>query len=353
MKYKKEKITCNKRKIKQNNYFKFIFIVIFSGFCFLSGMSLSARDKDKSLKLIEVKKIWDKAPHNAFTDLIRFKGEWFCTFREARNHWGPGAHGKIRIITSSDGNDWHSVSLLEQEGDLRDPKLSITPENKLMLLCFRRFNPSRYPDQHEQTFAFFSSDGREWSEPFAVGYPDRWLWRVTWHNGRAYGISKFGVEGKKPFSRPHRGRLLVSDDGMIFKPYTDTGYGDESTLRFADDGTAYCLKRMDGNGLLGIAHAPYKDWTWKDIGYRIGGPNLIIFPDGRLLAAGRLYESETRTSLCWLDPESGNLSEALQLPSGGDTSYPGLVLHEGLLWVSYYSSHEEKTSVYLAKVRIE
>ncbi|MBT5884330.1 MAG: exo-alpha-sialidase, partial [Planctomycetaceae bacterium] len=32
--------------------------------------------------------------------------------------------------------------------------------------------------------------------------------------------------------------------------------------------------------------------------------------------------------------------------------YPGLVMHNGLLWISYYSSHEQKTSIYLAKVRI-
>ena len=38
--------------------------------------------------------------------------------------------------------------------------------------------------------------------------------------------------------------------------------------------------------------------------------------------------------------------------SGGDTSYPGLVWHDGLLWMSYYSSHEGKTSIYLARIRL-
>ena len=54
-----------------------------------------------------------------------------------------------------------------------------------------------------------------------------------------------------------------------------------------------------------------------------------------------------------IDPEYGTLTEVLTLPSGGDTSYPGLVWHDGLLWVSYYSSHEGKTSIYLAKVAFE
>ena len=50
---------------------------------------------------------------------------------------------------------------------------------------------------------------------------------------------------------------------------------------------------------------------------------------------------------------NGKLTEALKLPSGGDTSYAGLVWHDGLLWISYYSSHEGKTNIYLAKVRID
>jgi hypothetical protein len=43
---------------------------------------------------------------------------------------------------------------------------------------------------------------------------------------------------------------------------------------------------------------------------------------------------------------------ALTLPSGGDTSYPGLAWHDGLLWMSYYSSHEGKAAIYLAKVKL-
>jgi hypothetical protein len=79
---------------------------------------------------------------------------------------------------------------------------------------------------------------------------------------------------------------------------------------------------------------------------------MLQLPDGRFVAAVRLYDKRVRTALCWLDPAAGKLTEFLTLPSGGDTSYAGLVLHEGLLWVSYYSSHEGRTSIYLAKVQI-
>ena len=44
-------------------------------------------------------------------------------------------------------------------------------------------------------------------------------------------------------------------------------------------------------------------------------------------------------------------TQKLQFPSGGDNSYPGFVMHKGVLWMSYYCSHEGKASIYLAKVR--
>ena len=79
---------------------------------------------------------------------------------------------------------------------------------------------------------------------------------------------------------------------------------------------------------------------------------MIQLPDGRFVAAVRLYDGGARTSLCWLDPDQATMTEFLKLPSGGDTSYAGLVWHEGLLWISYYSSHEGRTSIYLAKVKL-
>ena len=85
---------------------------------------------------------------------------------------------------------------------------------------------------------------------------------------------------------------------------------------------------------------------------KIGGPHMLRLPDGRLVAAVRLHDGGVRTSLCWIDPQSGKLAEFLKLPSGGDCSYAGLVFHTGLLWVSYYSSHEGRTAIYLAKIRL-
>ena len=127
------------------------------------------------------------------------------------------------------------------------------------------------------------------------------------------------------------------------------------------------LNRMPGSKTdhahLGTARPPYTRWTWKDLGKPIGGPDLITLPDHRLIVAVRLYDGKIRTALCWLDSQAGTMEEFLALPSGGetshdgrvtrgDTSYAGLVYREGLLWVSYYSAHEGKTAIYLARVKL-
>lgn len=79
---------------------------------------------------------------------------------------------------------------------------------------------------------------------------------------------------------------------------------------------------------------------------------MIQLPDGRIVVGGRSYDGGAHTRLWWLDPQQARLTEILTLPSGGDTSYPGLVWYDGQLWVSYYASHEGKTSIYLAQVAL-
>lgn len=84
--------------------------------------------------------------------------------------------------------------------------------------------------------------------------------------------------------------------------------------------------------------------------HRLGGPNFLVLPDGKMWASSRSYPGGSRTVLARMTAES--YEPVLTFPSGGDTSYSGMVWHEGLLWMSYYSSHEGKTSVYLAKVKL-
>jgi hypothetical protein len=181
----------------------------------------------------------------------------------------------------------------------------------------------------------------------------QWLWRVTWHKGTAYGVA-YGWDPKEK-ARKYTASLYRSADGLKYEKVTDFQVPNttEATLAFDGD-VLYCLQRRDGKpntALLGRSTPPYTDWAWKDLGAYVGGPNFLKAPDGTWWAAGRLLEKgKPQTVVCQLDVKEGRLRPVLTLPSGGDTSYAGLVWHGDRLWVSYYSSHEKRASVYLARV---
>lgn len=303
-------------------------------------------------QLVDVRRIWDQAAHNAFTDLLYHQSHWYCVFREGSKHVSPD--GSLRVITSVDGVEWHSLALISHPtDDLRDAKLSVTPDGRLMLngAGMQADKPIRY-----HSSAWFSDDlGKTWDQGRRIGDPGYWLWRVQWHNGIAYSM---GYQTNR--DRTQRTlRLYRSNDGAKFDPLIervniDNGVGEDRIL-FLDDGSALCLLRHETgskNGFLGASKPPFTQWTWKELSLRIGGPNMVQLADGRIIAATRLYSPRTRTSLSWIDPQAGTITECLELPSGGDTSYAGMVMHDGLLWISYYSSHEQKTSIYLAKVKL-
>jgi len=87
----------------------------------------------------------------------------------------------------------------------------------------------------------------------------------------------------------------------------------------------------------------------------VGGPLLAAW-DGRLLVGGRKSIGPPSTALYWLD--GSVLVEICELPSGGDTSYPGFVpLDERHALLSYYSSHEtggttQQAAIYLARLSL-
>jgi len=309
--------------------------------------------------------IWDKAPHSAFTDLARFKGSFYCTFREGTGHvpGRSGADGAIRVISSvDDGEAWKSVALLAEDGvDLRDPKISITPDGRLMLTIGGSFYEEGKRLKCEPRIAFSDAEGHNFSPPQPAVIDEKirtehdWLWRVTWHDDIAWGVVYHASRGA---AGPGH-RLVKSTDGITYEPVVSLdmgGFPNETTLRFADHDEMIALVRREGEdrtGRLGRSRPPYAEWEWSDVGIRLGGPNFLILPGGELIAGSRLYlDDGARTALFCVD-RSDRLRELFRLPSGGDTSYPGLVIHDGKLWISYYSSHEGRTAIYLADVPLE
>jgi hypothetical protein len=332
--------------------------IILPVLCVVIYLNHHAAAAPPELKLLGVQKVWDKAPHCAFTDLVLWKGKFVCAFREGRGH--VSTDGRVRMLTSDDGETWSPQALLSLDGyDLRDAGLSIAPDGRLMLIGGAAPRKADNESAPTGSFVAFSADAATWTKPEIVTELERWLWRVTWHNGQAYGISYASV---RPEDADLSTRLLVSADGVTYDALVPRLFGEgmptEATLRVATNGTMYCLQRRDGKGhpsaYLGSSYAPYKNWQWHDLKVHVGGPNFIQLPSGDWIAAGRFFDSgPAKTKLAWLDVDKNEIKPVLELPSGGDCSYPGLVYRDGVLWMSYYSSHEGKANIYLAKVGVE
>lgn len=324
------------------------------------GMAFAAPPAE----LVSVKKIWDRAPHNGFTDLVRFKDQFFCCFREGLDH--VGGDGVIRILGSKDGEAWEDFAgVVEQGVDLRESKLEITPDGQqLYLLCGGSIYEGGKELKGRRTRYATSTDGKVWTPTQKLLGEGDWLWRVAINpaDKKFYGMADniYPTTGGPKYEAEYSLKSYVSADGHEWQQLgtlSVTGQPNQPTLRFLRDGRAMALVRRnteDKGGIIGVAPPPYRDWQWAKTSMRISGPNFIELPDGTLIAGTRSYGKKYTDNRMLLSTMTAtSLTPLLELPSNGsDVGYPGLVWHDGLLWVSYNSSHEGKTCVYLAKVRL-
>ncbi|WP_425395151.1 sialidase family protein [Aeoliella sp.] len=334
-----------------------------------------------TLQLNSVDEIWSGSfrepggvfdDHSAFTDLARYNDDLFVTFRESTGHV-PGTNGRAAVLRSTDeGQTWSRVADLRKEDfpayDLRDAKLTVTPTGDLLVYTAganytqgspadRRVYASTY-DEVNDSFGplveMLPTAGSQFQET-----QSDWLWRMTWHNEVAYGI---GYRASDQDSS-RESYLYSSTDGLNWDTVTEVVNPDnrvgETTIRFDDAGDMYLFARGrflqsgEPNNLAWLGHATaasgYTDFDWtplidqQGIHRQLGGPNMIFTPSGEILVASRKVSSEgtsdnqSKTMLAQITVD-GTWRDLMELPSGGDTSYAGLLLEGDDLMVSYYSA---------------
>jgi hypothetical protein len=324
--------------------------------------TVSLKAQQPQAELVSVQKIWDKGGHNAFTDLARFKNLFFCCFREATEH--VGGDGVIRIMISSSGDTWVNYTTISEPGvDLRDPKLEVTPDGKqLYMLCGGSVYGGTKELKGRQPRYSKTTDGKVWTPPQKLLAQGDWLWRCTVNqtDKKFYGVSynTFPTTGGPKEEPEWSLKSYTSNDGSVWQLSSIMqvpNRPNETTMRFLKDGSALALVRReagDKRGYIGSAVAPYREWKWTPLNTVVQGQNFIELPDGSLVAGSRGIGKTPGAHMVLFKMTPTALEPILELPSGGDCSYPGLCWHEGILYVSYYSSHEGKTSIYLAKVKL-
>lgn len=323
-----------------------------------------------AVQVANIRRVFHNGEHNAFTDLVRFNGKLYLTFRSCPDGHMVHPTSSIVVLRSDDGQQWQPVHRFAvEQRDTRDPHFLVF-KNRLLIYTGTWYSgQTTLPrDQYDLNlhlgYAVWSEDGESWSEPTMLeGTFGHYIWRAAAHDGRAYLCGRrkrdFAVDSHR--TAPVQSLMLESDDGLIWRARAEfqAVNGDEVAFRFDTQGAVLGIaRRGSGPAELVRSQPPYTDWHRSDLGHYIGGPLVVAWGD-RLLVGGRrnVPGAGPRTTLSWL--VDGRLHNVVSLPSGGDNSYPGLVeMGPGKALVSWYSSHERDeqgqpiTAIYLADLTI-
>lgn len=290
--------------------------------------------------------------HNSNTDLIRWQDQFYLIHASSRWHF---ASDDCRLILwkSPDARKWEKVREFAIPGeDIRDPKLAIIKDRLFLFVLGNRLrNPEPYG-----TLQCSSEDGATWTDLTPVE-PAGWLfWRPKTQDTQTWYVPAYWNEHGKSI-------LLASEDGEHWREIATIYEGDrndETDFEFTPDGRIIATARLEfSEDLCGdpractaivTARPPYTTWTHvKDYTTRLDGPCLFTYGGG-IYAVGRHNPQsprwpwyfgsifgKKRTALYRVTQD--HLEYLSDLPSAGDTAYAGTVIHDGSLFISYYTSN--------------
>jgi hypothetical protein len=303
---------------------------------------------------------WDAVAdgrHNSNTDLVHWNGAFLLV--HAASPWHLGSTDcRLVVRRSTDGQSFETTAELRVPNeDIRDPKFAVIG-GKLFLYALPNKGRRALP---YATIYSTSDDGAKWT-PFRKVVisgvaPEGWLfWRPKTRDGSTWYVPAYWNEHGHSI-------LLRSTDGIhwTFVSRIFDGEGnDETDFEWLPDGRMLATARLEvtpdtilGNRnastLLALAEPPFERWTYaRSRATRLDGPALFAHA-GRVFAvarrqAGRRWPwmklggllSRKRTALFAVEPH--RLVHLSDLPSAGDTSYAGVVLRDGALFASYYTS---------------
>ncbi len=311
-------------------------------------------------------------------DVVKHDGKVFLAFRTAATHFAD-ANAIVYVVGSTDEQTWELETSIAMGTDLREPRL-LSFDGKLFLyVSLLGENPL---DFEPQGLAVTRYNGpADWSEPQNILEESNFIaWRTKTIDEVPYMLAYTGGESiYDPEGGDMEVHWLTTQDGYDWEPVVAgrpvviRGGCSETDFEFLDNGDVIALCRNekgdeDGWGSK-ICRAPANDpGVWEcapdkkkydsplvfkhgsDI-YLIGRRNLNASGDydlgwNHLPETMRflMYELDywthpKRTSLWRIDPDELSVEFLVDLPSRGDTCFPGLIKENEDSFVVYnYSS---------------
>lgn len=339
---------------------------------FIATCGLISAAEPPTVTVTNIRRVFHNGEHNAFTDLVRFKGHLYLTFRSCPDGHMVNPTASVIIMRSADeGATWEQVHRFSvNERDTRDPHFLVFKDRLFVYTGTWWSGTTTLPrEEYDMNkhlgFAVVSEDGTQWSKPTIMeGTFGHYIWRAATHDGKVFlcGRRKAGFAVKVMGERGHNQSIMLeSDDGIIFRHrsyFQETG-GNETAFFFEQDGGILALDRnAGGTSMLCISKPPYAEWNRRPLDRFVGGPLLVKW-GAHVLVGGRHQTKDRgpKTSLGWLIEDK--FHEFAELPSGGDNSYPGFVeLSPTKGLISWYSSHEKDaagktiTAIYMAELNL-
>ena len=330
-------------------------------------------------ELLHLDRVVADGYHNAFTDLLFWRGHYYLSFRKAQHH-GITPPGTVVILRSADLTDWEPAAVLNTGGDDRDPKL-VDAGDKIGVVFgtwFPRWNADSLTNGDEDLISHVSTsrDGLCWSAPKQVHGINYWLWRVLADGANGFYCAPYHFPGRA--RRTDRSIHLLHSDDLLEWRHLGTmreldDQGEAVLYRSAPD-TLRCIIRRngsDGCSYIGESSAPYTDWQWRSLEVCIHAPVMLETETG-WICSGRSRpgdlppgtvepDSGSHTSV-WRIPDEGAAEHLLTVPSAGDCSYCGFAkAPNGDVLMSYYSQHDRMpldggmptpADVYIARIKM-
>lgn len=295
-----------------------------------------------------IRKLVADGRHNAFTALVKWKDQYWLGFRNGKAH--DIRDGDIVVLRSADTESWTEAFRLNILADDRDPEFLATPARLFLYV-------SAMAGAKLTSFVTYSDDGATWSKPEPVYEPQFIFWKPLAHGERFYATAHKKAETASS-GKEREVHLITSADGIHWEKVSTIRAGNwesETTLLFGPDERLYAFIRTKYSvpGHIMESSPPYKEWAQRPAGVHLSGHSVYTFRGVTYLFSRSMDASGKKTGTMIYTFADGALKPYCALPSGGDCSYPSAVEVGDEMLVSYYSSHEGTTNIYLARVPLK